>query len=378
MIYKSKIINELGINELLLPSLIDDALIANDRIKYFFTLIQIAKHRANDPTKEFSNLSHERQASGVDDRIFDTVIDQSIKIDDKHYQIANFELIVEQIFFCIDKMIVPLKIIEYKKESMSTIDNKEVKSSLTQNISIEGFPYSKRSEELRKKIGIKYKDNVVNVDDINVIVSGQREKEDSYHLLVMDLHKELNKLQLNISQELINGATVYGITKDDQGLVRAFMEGLASTEKLKFGHEGLGTTATRSGINLIIQNNIGETDVHILVIHVKGMTITLTYTDNHIQRLLFFQSLFEKYHVKWNSPTSNKKNNRKSYSLSDDTDNDIYNLCIGEYIAKDQQNLEQYLYFLGSRLVFLIDWNKARKCMKNFMKKTDCMNVLKW
>ena len=77
MIYKSKIINELGINELLLPSLIDDALIANDRIKYFFTLIQIAKHRANDPTKEFSNLSHERQASGVDDRIFDTVIDQS-------------------------------------------------------------------------------------------------------------------------------------------------------------------------------------------------------------------------------------------------------------------------------------------------------------
>ena len=141
-----------------------------------------------------------------------------------------------------------------------------------------------------------------------------REKGDSFHLLVMDIHKALNKLQLHISQELVDGASVYGVTKDDKKMVKAFMQGLNETAKLKFEHEGLDTTATRSGENLIIQNDIGTTDAHVLVVRVNNMRITMTYTDIHIQRLLFFQSLFEKYKVEWNDTVSRKK---RSSNLGD-------------------------------------------------------------
>ena len=39
---------------------------------------------------------------------------------------------------------------------------------------------------------------------------------------------------------------------------------------LEFKHPRLGITATRSGPRLIIQNDIGTTDAHVVVIHVEG------------------------------------------------------------------------------------------------------------
>ena len=110
MIYKTEIISELGIPELLLPKLINDALLANDRVKYFFSLIQMAKGHAADPTGAFSNLTDERHASSVEDKRFDTVIPQSTKVDSAHYHIACFRLILDQIFICINEMIAPIRI----------------------------------------------------------------------------------------------------------------------------------------------------------------------------------------------------------------------------------------------------------------------------
>ncbi|HEY7109916.1 MAG TPA: hypothetical protein VH415_10830, partial [Nitrososphaeraceae archaeon] len=53
---KTQIIRELGMKELLLPKLISDALEANDRVKYFFTLLQAAKYHVDNPQTELSNL----------------------------------------------------------------------------------------------------------------------------------------------------------------------------------------------------------------------------------------------------------------------------------------------------------------------------------
>ena len=39
---------------------------------------------------------------------------------------------------------------------------------------------------------------------------------------------------------------------------------------------GLGTTATRVGARLTIQNDIGATEVHVLVVHVEGSAATVT------------------------------------------------------------------------------------------------------
>jgi hypothetical protein len=76
------------------------------------------------------------------------------------------------------------------------------------------------------------------------------------------------------------------------------------TAPLKFDHPGLSTTATRVAGKLVLQNDIGKTDAHVLVIHVTGQTVTVTYTDVHLPRLLFFQSLFEAYDVDWQDTRS--------------------------------------------------------------------------
>lgn len=162
---------------------------------------------------------------------------------------------------------------------------------------------------------------------IDRITSGQRDKGDSLHLLVMDLHKELNRLQRQLATEMIDGACVYGVRDDDRSLIRAFMAGVNRTRELKFDHPGLGTTATRSGDRLMLQNDIGVTDAHVLVVHVEGERVTLTYTDVHMERLAFFQNLFERFSLSWNDTVS-----RRGEGLRED----LYHLCLGTFVAKDR------------------------------------------
>ncbi|MEI2419862.1 hypothetical protein V6O07_06290, partial [Arthrospira platensis SPKY2] len=55
------------------------------------------------------------------------------------------------------------------------------------------------------------------IDDplIALITSGKREAGDSLHLLVMDAHKALNRLQVELAAEDVDGAAVYGIDESD-------------------------------------------------------------------------------------------------------------------------------------------------------------------
>ena len=74
MTEKSKIIQELGEENLLLPTLVSKALKANDRIKYFLTLLQAARNHADNPNQNYSNLRAERESVGVSNPDFDNVI----------------------------------------------------------------------------------------------------------------------------------------------------------------------------------------------------------------------------------------------------------------------------------------------------------------
>ena len=181
----------------------------------------------------------------------------------------------------------------------------------------------------------------------------------------MDLHRELNRLQARIASESVDGALVYDITDADRVLVAAFMGGLNATAPLKFDHPGLGTTATRVGDRLVIQNDIGTTDAHVIVLHVVGLTLSVTYTDVHVARLRFFQSLLVPVGFEWNA--------RPSAQSSPG-----FELTVGQVTARDARELAERLSGVGSRLVFLIDWNKARKRLGRFLKKSDAIAVLKW
>jgi uncharacterized protein Yka (UPF0111/DUF47 family) len=185
---------------------------------------------------------------------------------------------------------------------------------------------------------------------------------DSLHRLVMDLHKAINQLQAASAEEIIDGAAVYGLDTADRPLVAAFMAGINRTAKLKFDHPGLATTATRADARLVIQNDIGTTDAHVIVIHVDAAAagavgVSVTYTDVHPERLAFFESMLAPRGTVWEAARTDVL-----------TAAEPFYLATGRFAATDVAAATAYLEFLGSRLVFLIDWNRARKQLRGFLR----------
>jgi uncharacterized protein Yka (UPF0111/DUF47 family) len=181
------------------------------------------------------------------------------------------------------------------------------------------------------------------------------------------MHKRLNALQAGISKEQLDGAAVYGLSESDRPLVAAFMAGVNRTSKLKFNHPGLATTATRARDRLLIQNDIGTTDAHVIVVHVENLTVSVTYTDVHPERLAFFRQMLEPQGVTWDKESTATLNEGASFYMAN-----------GHVAGKDTAACLTYLEFLGSRLVFLIDWNHARKQLRSFLRGPDRLSLLSW
>ncbi|WP_245454474.1 hypothetical protein [Bradyrhizobium sp. RP6] len=193
---------------------------------------------------------------------------------------------------------------------------------------------------------------------------------DSLHRLVMDLHKQLNRLAASCSEEALDGAHVFGLHSEDRPAVAAFMKGLNATRGLKFNHPGLDTMATRAGGRLLIQNDIGTTDAHVVVIAVKKNAVTVTYTDVHLARAKFFISLFEAFEASWSG-----LDRHTAAGLGED--NSFY-LVTGQYQGDHAADRNEFLAALGATLVFLIDWNKARKLLRTWVAKEDAARILEW
>jgi uncharacterized protein Yka (UPF0111/DUF47 family) len=148
------------------------------------------------------------------------------------------------------------------------------------------------------------------------------------------------------------------------------MQGLNETRGLKFDHPGLETMATRSGGRLLIQNDIGTTDAHVVVIAIKKNAVTVTYTDVHLARAKFFVALFQKFQPKWSG-----LDRHVAAGLGDDN---AFFLVTGQYQAEGAEDRNAFLAALGAALVFLIDWNKARKLLRSWVAKDDAARILDW
>ena len=92
---------------------------------------------------------------------------------------------------------------------------------------------------------------------------------DSLHRLVMDLHKALNRLSASHAEEVLAGAHVYGLRPEDRSAVEAFMRGVEVDPQAEIRSSGSCDHRVASGARLTIQNDIGETDAHVVVIAVE-------------------------------------------------------------------------------------------------------------
>ena len=348
---KPQIISHLGEKQLLLPRLMQEALGANDRLKLCLTFFQAAERHADHPEEPSSDLLSDREARRIDDALTNTV-SGSRRESDGSLHVPGARRLRELIVADLATMYAPL-------------DQAGVP---------EATSFRDRMARLIEDLPLLETDRVpanliARITSLAHPAAGEAHA-DGVHALVMDMHRALNSLQASLSQEDLDGASVWTIADSDRPLVRAFMSGIHQTAALKFGHPGLDTTATRARERLIIQNDIGTTDAHVLVLHVDGLIASLIYTDVHPRRVAFLRALLAPFPVEWSQSSE--------HTAEDLGRGGAYVLAIGRLQAKDAASLERYLTFLGSRLVFLIDWNRARKRLQQFLGKVEAVRLLKW
>ena len=89
MTEKTRIPDSLVERTLLLPSLVNLALAANDRIKYRFALLKTAQSHAEQPAARISSLRTERLAAGVLGSVLDQAVGGTQKLDSDLYRMLG-------------------------------------------------------------------------------------------------------------------------------------------------------------------------------------------------------------------------------------------------------------------------------------------------
>ena len=211
-------------------------------------------------------------------------------------------------------------------------------------------------------------DSVIGRDEISRMTSARRGRDDSLHLLVMDGRSAKPSCGAD-GPRVIDGAHVHHLDPDDRDRVAAFMRHQTGTAPLAFGHPGLATTAVRVGARLTIQNDIGETDAHVLVVHVETLGQRDLYRCSPCSRKVLFIFIRD---LERRVGRACRTRGWRPWK------EDVFYLMTGRFAANPRERLDAFLTFLGSRIVFLIDWNKGRKALQTFVGKNTSISLLTW
>jgi uncharacterized protein Yka (UPF0111/DUF47 family) len=361
---KSAAVAAMGPSTLLLPAWIKAALAANDRLKLYLTVLQAAAAHAEHPQTDPLDLSREIAATGAEGRWLQDLPAACSQVDDG-YLVPGLRRLAQRLADDLEVMARPLlegqrgdhapgPRVRHWIDWLGTLGSKK---SAEDALASEQLRLLTDGRREAKRAG-----NRANKDDRNQFV------KDSFHLLVMDLHKQLNQLAGSLSNEEISGAHVWQLEPADRPRVDAFMRGLNRTAPLRFDHPGLDTAATRDGERLLLQNDIGTNDAHVLVVQVVGRSITLHYSDLHRPRFEFLQALLKPFGATWADTQS-----KVDAALND---GHAYTFGTATFDCADDAALDRALEGIGSRIVFLIDWNRARKRLLPFVGKAEAIAIL--
>lgn len=344
---KSEIVGELGQSELLLPALIADGLAANDRVKIRLSVLQSAGRHARDPQGARFDLTEECRAAGLDSLPLEALVNSASLLSGDEITAPGLAKLGAAIW-----------------DDMGSMAH-----GVEAGLPAEGKEFRARLSTIRKSVSLGASDNLT-LAQIATLTALANNGGDSLHRVIMDLHKALNGLAATHAQETIAGAHAYGVLTQDRPAIEAFMRGVEATRKLKFNHPGLATTATRAGERLTIQNDIGETEAHVVVIAVDAGAVTVTYTDVHHPRTKFFTGLLRDFSVQWSG-----LERKTAAGLGDEGS---FYLVTGRYPFTHNEERDAFLETLGASLVFLIDWNKARKILREWISNDAAIRVLDW
>src|SRR5215831_7084633 len=342
---KTRIVQQLGEIEMLLPARVAEGLAANDRAKARLSALQAVVKQATHPAGEPDDLSAECAAAGLDASAIRSMVDAARETSPGRIATPALAKLVRSLFQDVDAMI----------------------AAVTAGDEAAGLAAASRLSALRTRLSADYDEiEIARITELSALPDGA----DSLHRLVMDLHKALNHLSATCAEEDVAGAHAHGLLPEDRPLIEAFMRGVDRTRDLKFDHPGLDTTVARSGARLVIQNDIGETDAHVVIVAVDAMNVTVTYTDIHRARARFFIALFDRFAVNWSG-----LDRQRAKGLAE---GGAFYLITGRYQVDADKSREAFLEAIGMSLVFLIDWNKARKSLRNLVDGQSATRLLDW
>jgi uncharacterized protein Yka (UPF0111/DUF47 family) len=341
---KKQAVASLGHRGLLMPVWVKAALAANDRLKVYLTVLQASAARAAHPDQEPPDLSSELRAAGLASASWLHDMPAGASAVDGALLLPELPALVTALSE--DLAVMARPVLE------ACTDDVEPHARVRQ---WQDWLAVLKGEQLDRA-------------QLRSLTHGQRHGDDSLHLLVMDLHKAINRLSAELASEVIDGAHVWQIDEADRVCIRAFMRGLNRTAPLKFDHPGLDTAATRDGPRLLLQNDIGTNDAHVLVIQIEGRHISLTYSDLHRSRFAFFQAMLGPLGGIWSGVES-----RQTAELNEGK---AYTVGTVRFEPETDAALEATLEGIGARIVYLIDWNRARKRLLHFVDKVGAVAVL--
>lgn len=341
---KSQALASLGQRGLLMPVWVKAALAANDRLKVYLSVLQAASSHADHPEREALDLSRELDAAGLAQASWLHELPVGASRIDGNLTVPELDRLMSCLGDDLATMARP--VLE------ACTDDAEPHMRV-----------HKWQDWLDELHGEQLSDA-----QLHSLTHGDRHADDSVHILIMDLHKQINQLAVALASEVIDGAHVWQLAETDRPLVSAFMKGLNRTAPMKLDHPGLDTAATRDGDQLLLQNDIGTNDAHVLVMKITGMSISMTYSDLHRTRFAFFQNLLAPLDASWSATES-----RISAELNR---GEAYSVGTARFECRDVHHLQQVLEGLGASIVFLIDWNRARKRLLNFVSKEGAVAVL--
>jgi uncharacterized protein Yka (UPF0111/DUF47 family) len=342
---KTQAIATMGQRSLLMPGWIKAALAANGRLKLYLSVLQATAAHAEHPDDALLDLSAELAGAGVDAPWLSDMPASASRIDDV-LLVPELTRLAQHLADDLQTMARPLLDPDAKAQALSA-----------------------RFHQWLERLGALHGERI-SAAQLQALTRGQRSgADDSLHLLIMDMHRALNHLSSSLASEEIAGAHVWQLQAADRTRVAAFMGGLNRTAPLKFDHPGLDTAATRDGARLLLQNDIGTNDAHVLVMQIEVLTLTLSYSDLHRTRFEFFQSLLAPYAPKWTGVQS-----KVEATLNQ---GQAYTFGTAHFDCADEAALDATLAAIGSRIVFLIDWNRARKRLLAFVDKEAAVQVLR-
>ncbi len=347
LMLKEKAVASLGQQTLLMPAWVKAALLANDRLKLYLTMLQSAAQHASSPETPPADWGRELAQASLHGSVWLQDLVKTAYFDDRTLVLPQLGQLLNAL--SADLSIMARPICDGGRKSAPDL--------------------VARRDMWLQRLHAMEDDEGLSREALADLTHGDRKRADSFHILVMDLHKQLNAMASDIATENLDGAHVWQIEDDDRPLIQAFMRGLQRTAPLKFSHPGLDTAVTRDGARLLIQNDIGTNDVHVLVIEVERRTISLTYSDLHAGRFDFFRQMLEEIGFEWtvfDPVTSDGLNAGKPYQVGKAT-----------FKAKTDNMLMDSLEAAAARIVFVIDWNRARKRLQNFVQKPQAHALLR-